>query len=197
MSAEKMSLYPPPNPPHVEHAHAVADGLVSRPVRAFTGWLVAVRDQGPVIRESLQALALSGSEAADGRSGHYMRVLIAHSTTVIRLEGWEYIKARAAARTSGEIPRLERQHMRLVTPTAGSSQASSNVITQLGCCTAFAATQSDRDSNYWVLPSGITCSLNPSATACKARCKVMGNSFPRLSARRSIPAHAFELKKYL
>lgn len=34
------------------------------------------------------------------------------------------------------------------------------------------------------------------ATACSARIKGSGNVFPRASARRRIPAHAFELKKY-
>ena len=52
------------------------------------------------------------------------------------------------------------------------------------------------DRNDRVLAAGVSGSLDPAATADKARCKGMGKTFPRFSARRSIPAHAVELKKY-
>jgi hypothetical protein len=45
-----------------------------------------------------------------------------------------------------------------------------------------------------VLPSGFSASLNALATCCKARDNAGGNSFPRLSARRRMPRHAFVLK---
>jgi hypothetical protein len=50
--------------------------------------------------------------------------------------------------------------------------------------------------DYRILPSRIAASLHAPATACKAWRKIVGNSFPRLAARRSIPAQAFALKKY-
>jgi hypothetical protein len=55
------------------------------------------------------------------------------------------------------------------------------------------AAEGNRD--YRVLPSGISSSLDTSATACKARRSCVGSSLPRFSARRRIPAHAVELKK--
>jgi hypothetical protein len=47
-----------------------------------------------------------------------------------------------------------------------------------------------------VLSSGFAGSLKSPATCSNARRNVVGNSLPRLSARRRIPEHAFALKKY-
>jgi hypothetical protein len=52
------------------------------------------------------------------------------------------------------------------------------------------------DCDDGVLSSGIAGTLDAPATADKARCSGMGKTFPRFSARRRIPAHAVELKKY-
>jgi hypothetical protein len=52
------------------------------------------------------------------------------------------------------------------------------------------------DWNHAVLPSGVSSPLDASATACKAWCNIVGNSFPRFSARRRIPLQAVALKKY-
>ena len=50
--------------------------------------------------------------------------------------------------------------------------------------------------DYRILPSRIAVSFDPPPTSCKAWRKIVGNSFPRLAARRSMPAQAFALKKY-
>lgn len=70
--------------------------------------------------------------------------------------------------------------------------------TQLG---AESSVQGRRDfgrpySHYGVLATRVTGALYASATACKAWCSCVGKSLPRFSARRRIPAHAVELKKY-
>jgi hypothetical protein len=51
-------------------------------------------------------------------------------------------------------------------------------------------------SYHGILPSTFSCPLDTPATACKARRKVGGKSFPRFSARRSMPLQAVALKKY-
>jgi hypothetical protein len=50
--------------------------------------------------------------------------------------------------------------------------------------------------NYWILSSGFAGSLDAPATASKVSRNIVGNSLPRFSARRSIPAQAFALKEY-
>jgi hypothetical protein len=50
--------------------------------------------------------------------------------------------------------------------------------------------------DYRILPSRIAVSFDSPPTSCKAWRKIVGNSFPRLAARRSMPAQAFALKKY-
>jgi hypothetical protein len=50
--------------------------------------------------------------------------------------------------------------------------------------------------DYRILPSRIAISFDSPPTSCKAWRKIVGNSFPRLAARRSMPAQAFALKKY-
>ena len=54
----------------------------------------------------------------------------------------------------------------------------------------------DRLRDYGVLPSCVSASLDPSATACKAWCNIVGSALPRFSARRRIPRQAFAVKKY-
>ena len=44
--------------------------------------------------------------------------------------------------------------------------------------------------------AAITVEVRPKATASKAASRDGGSDFPRFSARRKIPAHAIELKKY-
>ena len=58
-------LNPSPNPAHARHGPTVAEGFVARAIRALAGRLFAPRDQSPIVRKSLQTLALARSEAAD------------------------------------------------------------------------------------------------------------------------------------
>lgn len=53
------------------------------------------------------------------------------------------------------------------------------------------------DGDDGVLSWGIAGSLDASTSADKARCNSVGSVLPLFSARRRIPAHAVELKKYL
>jgi hypothetical protein len=50
--------------------------------------------------------------------------------------------------------------------------------------------------HYRVLPSTVACAFNPDATASNARRNIVGNAFPRLSARRRMPAQAFGESEY-
>src|SRR5690606_3888979 len=58
-------LNSPCDPRHHWNRHAVAQRAVSRPV---SGWLISVGDERVVVRESLQSLALSRSESANGHA---------------------------------------------------------------------------------------------------------------------------------
>lgn len=58
MGALQLALNAHSDPANNRDSLAVADGLVSRAVRAFVGGVGAPWDQGVVVREALQAFAL-------------------------------------------------------------------------------------------------------------------------------------------
>ena len=112
----------------------------------------------------------------------------------VERDGW---KVRHSAGAAGQNRSLQScENVRLVTSTAAGSKSSCDVSTEFGCSTTFASAQSDGDCDNGVLASGIAGAFNTPATACKAWSNAVGNVLPRFSARRSIPAHAFGLKKY-
>lgn len=74
----QLQKYPLSNPPHHRHGLAVAQGSIARAVGAFFCWRTAPRDQCVVIREPLQALALTRGEATNFIGNHGCSVALAN-----------------------------------------------------------------------------------------------------------------------
>lgn len=190
-------FYPLAYPAHDWHSHAVPQSPVARGIRAICGRLAAIRNQGVVIREALKAFAF-----ARGKTTYLTLPGEAQIFVTILLSCAERADTLPPCANAGGAERGGDKVMVLIpgraacplAPLAGKSLGNNlrNIKTAL-CLVVVRASFAHAPGQG--LRYGSRRGSRP-ATASKARIKGSGNVRPLFSARRSIPAHAFALKKY-